>query len=273
MSRFAPALPGVVRLAIILLLGGGVVACASRPDPADHAAVTAFAAANDPLQPLNRVSLGITYAFDTLALRPAAEAYSFLVPPVVRTGLHNALGNLRSPVILANNLPQGDFEQAGATLGRALINTTLGIGGLLDVAVDFGLPGRNEDFGQTLAIWGVAEGPYLFVPLLGPSNPRDLGGFGVDVAADPLTWIGGAAWVAAARTRAGLTALDTREALLEPVDTMMLTTTDPHVTIREVYRQRRAAAIAGRGNNPTAAAGTGFGVAMGMTAGEMAPLR
>ncbi len=265
MSRHAPRRAAMAALLLLALLPA---ACASRGAPApgmQHAA----ADPDDPLEGLNRVSLGVTYAVDTLVLRPAAEAYQALVAPEIRAGIRNALGNLRSPVLLANNLLQGDLDQAGVTIGRFVVNSTLGLAGTIDVAARLGLPGRAEDFGQTLALWGAGDGPYLFLPLLGPSNPRDLLGFGVDIATDPTTWIGGAAWVAAARVRGALVVLDTREALIEPVDMMMAETPDPYVTIRTAYRARRAAAIAGHGAAPPAAPGTGFGAGMGMTAGEM----
>ena len=270
----APSRRAAPRAALALTIALAAAACATRPDPADPEAVAEYAAANDPIEPLNRASLAVTYAVDTLVLRPAAEAYSILLPPPVRTGIRNALGNLRSPVILANNLLQGDTDRAATTLGRFLLNSTVGVGGLFDVAAAWGLPGRAEDFGQTFALWGIPEGPYLFLPVLGPSNPRDLAGFGADIAANPITWIGGGdAWIAATRTRDALTALDTREALIEPVDAVMSTALDPYSVIRSAYRQRRAAEIAGRGNAPPAAPGTGFGVGMGMGAGDMAPQR
>lgn len=264
----------LLRLATAALLAAGLFlgGCATRPSLADPEAVAEFRATNDPLEPLNRVSAGVTYALDTLLLRPAAEAYSIFVPPEARTGIRNALGNLRSPVILANNLLQGEVQQAANTVGRFLLNSTLGLGGLLDVAADLGLPARNEDFGQTLARWGVGEGPYLFLPVLGPSNPRDLAGLAVDTAFSPFTWVGGGDVAQAVNlTRSGLTVLDTREALLAPLDTMMTVSLDPYATIRSVYRQRRAMAIGDRGTTPDAALGTGFSVGMGMSAADMMP--
>ena len=100
---------------------------------------------------------------------------------------------------------RGEPRRAGDTLGRFLINSTLGIGGIFDVAGNqFGVKGHSEDYGQTLAVWGVGEGAYLFIPVLGPSNPRDLTGFGMGIASDPLTWVGqGAAVTALTATRAG----------------------------------------------------------------------
>ena len=252
-------------LLLALVLAFGLGACATRPDPTDAEAVAEFNATNDPLEPLNRGAFFVNDGIDTLILRPAAEAYRIFLPPEVRTAIRNVLANLRTPVILVNDILQGETHRAGETIGRFVINTTIGIGGIMDRAADFGLIGHTEDFGQTLAVWGMPEGPYLFVPVLGPSNPRDLAGSGVDVAASPLTWISGNdAWDAAMITRTVVNVLDIREGLIEPLDALRQGSLDPYATLRSAYRQRRAVEIR---NAPTGAAqpvrGTGFGVGTG----------
>jgi phospholipid-binding lipoprotein MlaA len=177
------------------------------------------------------------------------------------------LGNLRSPVILLNDVLQGETQRAGTTLGRFVLNTTLGVGGIFDVATGFGLPGHGEDFGQTLAVWGAEEGPYLFLPILGPSNPRDLIGTGVDAVSNPFTWISGDAWLdTVTAARIGLQALDTREGLIEPLDALRQGSLDPYAALRSAYRQRRATEIRNPAVSSPAARGTGFGVGAG-TAG------
>ena len=186
------------RLALTLALATGLAACATRPDPTDAEAVAEFNETNDPLEPLNRASFFVNDGIDTLVLRPAAEAYRIFVAPEIRTGVRNVLGNLRTPVILLNDLLQGEGYRAGETVGRFVLNTTLGVLGIFDVATDLGLPGHGEDFGQTLAHWGATEGPYLFIPVLGPSNPRDLTGAGVDAVSNPFTWITGNTYFGAA---------------------------------------------------------------------------
>src|SRR5690606_17780478 len=110
---------------------------------------------------------------DTLVLQPAAATYRFIVPEPVQDGIRNVLRNLNGPVILANDLLQGEFDRAGDTAMRFLINSTIGLAGIFDVASDWGYEYHDEDFGQTLASWGVGEGFYLVLPLLGPSNLRD----------------------------------------------------------------------------------------------------
>ena len=112
------------------------------------------------------------------------------MPDFARDGVHNFLANLDSPVTFANDVLQGEVRRAGETLVRAGFNTTAGLGGLIDVADAIGIPPHTEDFGQTMAVWGFSEGPYLVLPLLGPSNPRDAVGRGVDVFFDPLTYAG-----------------------------------------------------------------------------------
>lgn len=251
----------VLALAAALALG----ACATRPDPSDPEAVAEFEQNNDPIEPWNRAMYFVNDGLDTLVVRPAAEAYRLLVPPEVRTGVRNALGNLRSPVIFVNDVLQGEPHRAATTAGRFLLNTTLGLGGVLDVATDLGLPDHGEDFGQTLGRWGVREGPYLFLPVLGPSNPRDLIGAGADIASNPLTWIGGGAGYDAFNyTRTGLTGLDTREGLIEPLDQLRAQSLDPYATLRSAYRQRRNAEINNTTDVSPAARGTGFGVGTGI---------
>jgi phospholipid-binding lipoprotein MlaA len=248
-----------------LALGLALTACAARPDPADPEAVAEFEATNDPLEPWNRGMYFVNDGIDTLLLRPAAEAYRIFIPPEIRTGVRNMLGNLRSPVILLNDVLQGETERAGNTLGRFVLNTTIGLGGFFDVATGFGLPPHGEDFGQTLAVWGVPEGPYLFLPILGPSNPRDLAGSGVDALSNPIGYItGDRLFDPVTLTRIGVQGLDTREGLIEPLDALRAGSIDPYATLRSAYRQRRASEISNPAS-PTAptARGTGFGVGTG----------
>lgn len=258
-ARATQAAPGLSRaarlrsvLALALLVGLG--ACATRPDPTDAEAVAEFRANNDPLEPMNRAAYFVHDGIDTLVLRPAAEMYRVFLPPEVRTAIRNVLANLRTPVILVNDLLQGETQRAATTTGRFLVNTTVGIGGIFDRATDFGLLGHTEDFGQTLAVWGAPEGPYLFIPVLGPSSPRDVVGFAGDVAMNPLTYTGsGETWEAINITRTATTAVDTREGLIEPIDQVRATSLDPYATIRSAYRQRRVVEIR---NEPTGAAAT-----------------
>ncbi len=121
-------------------------------------------------------------------LAPVARAYRYAVPGAVRRPVHNVLANMTSPVIFINDVVQTKPRRAGDTFMRFVINTTAGVGGLFDVASEVGYPYHDNDFGTTLALWGVPEGPFLFLPVLGPSNPRDATGYGVDILFDPLTY-------------------------------------------------------------------------------------
>lgn len=270
-SSPAQAFRGRLIPTLALAMAVGLGACATRPDPTDAEAVAEFNTTNDPLEPLNRGAYFVNDGLDTLVLRPAAEAYRIFLPPEVRTAIRNILANLRTPVILANDLLQGETQRAATTMGRFLVNSTVGIGGIFDRATGFGLLGHTEDFGQTLAVWGAPEGPYLFLPVLGPSNPRDLVGTGVGIAMDPLTYAGGETWQAISITRTVATALDTREGLIETLDQVRSSSLDPYATIRSAYRQRRVVEIRNQGAASPAATGTGFGVGTGTTGGSAQP--
>src|SRR5262249_39950823 len=121
-------------------------------------------------------------------LEPVAHGYRAVTPQIVRNGVHNFLHNLRSPVIFTNDVLQGEFKRAGVTAARFGVNSTVGFLGVGDPAESLGLEVHDEDFGQTLGRWGVGTGPYLFIPVLGPTNLRDGAGSLVDIALDPLTW-------------------------------------------------------------------------------------
>jgi len=256
----------VLMLPLLTLL---LVSCATRPDPSDPEAVADFEQTNDPAEPFNRSMHSVHQAIDSAVLRPVAVAYRDVVPHPVRLGISNVLGNLRSPVVLLNDMLQGEPRRAGDTLGRFVINSTIGLGGIFDIAADhFGVRRHDEDWGQTMARWGVGEGPYLFVPVLGPSNPRDLIGFGLGIASDPLNWFGqGTAVNVLTGTRAGMTVINTREGLIEPLDEVERSSLDPYATLRSAYRQRRQAEIENRLDQaaPAAAGFIGSGLGAGPT--------
>jgi phospholipid-binding lipoprotein MlaA len=198
----------------------------------------------DPLEDINRFVFTFNQRTDRLILEPAARAYVDIVPAQTRQTITNFLRHLNGPVILANQLLQGDLEGAGDTAGRFFINSfTLGLGDLANHNGQ-GIPYESEDFGQTLAVWGVGEGPYLILPLLGPSNLRDTVGLVVDNAADPLTYVLPANELEyLGYVRTALTILDARARSLEALDELEASSLDFYAALRAVYQQRRDAEI------------------------------
>lgn len=246
-----------VLLVIAILLGG----CATRPDPSDPVAVAEFEEINDPLEPLNRVIFDFNQFLDKLILKPMAIFYRAFIPPPGREAIGNFLDNLKSPVILINNFLQGDIDQAGVTFTRFLMNTTIGVAGFGDPASDLGWEKRKEDFGQTLAVWGVDEGPFLMVPLLGPSNPRDLTGFVVDnFLFDPVAW-----WIRAnpddrmfyGFARTAITVIHRRSESFDELEDLEKTSLDYYAALRSLFRQFRRSQIY-NGNPPMDDIGPGF---------------
>jgi len=222
-------------LLAIVLLAVSTAGCATG-DPA-------ALAQNDPYEPMNRSVFKVNTGIDNAVAKPVAKFYNHAVPGFARDGVHNFLTNLAKPVTFANDVLQGDGGRAWQTLERFSVNSTLGIGGLLDVATRIGIPDHSEDFGQTLGTWGVAEGPYLVIPLMGPDPPRDLSGDVVDIFLDPLTYIryhGSDTWSVA---RAGVSVLDLRARNVDTVDQIERTSIDFYATTRSLYRQYRNSEI------------------------------
>jgi phospholipid-binding lipoprotein MlaA len=210
--------------------------------PAAHAQVS------DPWEGTNRDLFAAHEAIDQAVLEPVARGYRFITPRFVRTGVTNFLGNLKSPVIFANDVLQAEPRRAGTTVARFGINSTIGILGLFDPASAMGLERHDEDFGQTLAVWGVDSGPYIFVPVLGPTTVRDSTGRLIDMVFDPLNWATFDEVDEARLIRGGLSGLSAREALLDPVDEVRENSPDPYVTFRSTYSLVRESAIR---NGPT----------------------
>ncbi|TVR78276.1 MAG: VacJ family lipoprotein [Rhodospirillales bacterium] len=239
-------------LAILVVMATLVTGgCATRPDPReDPEAYAEYVEINDPLEPFNRVVFEFNQAFDTMLLKPLAIFYRDILPPPLTRGIHNTLNNLRSPVILFNDLLQGRPDRAGTTLARFMVNTTLGVGGVHDAATNLGWERHEADFGQTLAVWGLGEGPYLVLPFLGPSNPRDAVGLGVDsTVLDPLGFINIAvsdpdtALKVFNYSRTGTYAVDRRSRVIDALDDLERTSLDFYAALRSAVRQSRRSFI------------------------------
>jgi Surface lipoprotein len=199
---------------------------------------------SDPLEPVNRAVFSFNEAADKAVIKPIAQGYVYVVPDPLRDSVQAFIRNLLSPITIANNLLQGDFNGAFQATGRLMTNTILGAGGIADVATTAGNPYEPEDFGQTLAVWGVGDGPYLVLPLLGPSNIRDAVGYGVDSVGDPIRiWGTATGHEELLYARTGASGIDRRSRLLDEVDDLRRNSLDLYATVRSLYAQQRASQI------------------------------
>jgi phospholipid-binding lipoprotein MlaA len=199
-------------------------------------ATTGGGRAYDPFEPVNRAMYAINEPIDKNLIKPIAQAYVDYVPTVIRTGISNYFNNIDDLFSAVNGLLQGKLDKAGNDMGRVMINTFPGILGLIDVASDLGIPRGNEDFGQTFGYWGIPQGPYLFVPLFGPTTVRDGTGFVLRVLWSPTTEIPD---VAVRNVIYGLGGLDLRAQALGATSLIDEASLDPYTFVRRAYLQRR----------------------------------
>jgi len=217
-------------LAALLLATLSLSACATAPE-------------EDPLEGYNRAMHSFNTAVDQTIIGPVAKGYRYITPNPLRERIGNFSDNLREPLNMVNAFLQGDFEQGMVSFWRFAINSTIGIFGIHDVAATAGLAERREDFGQTLGAWGTGSGPYIVLPILGPSNGRDVVGRVTDWFLDPFSY----ALQSNERIWLGVgEALVERERLIDPIDDIYESSLDHYVTFRSVYGQHRDAQIANR---------------------------
>lgn len=191
--------------------------------------------ATDPWEPVNRKIYTVNHGLDRVTLKPVAKGYRKLVPSFARRGVNNFFANLRTPLVIINDFLQGKGRDGLSDTGRFLLNSTIGVAGLFDPATSAGLELHNEDFGQTLAVWGVPDGPFVAVPLLGPRTLRDALSIPLNIFVHPLyhydnTSIRDKLW--------SLDAIRLRSSLL-PAESIVEGSSDPYLTIRESYLQNR----------------------------------
>lgn len=214
--------------------------CACATPPADPTARAEYERTNDPLEPLNRDILDFNFFADRTVIKPAAEAYETVVPEKGRDAVRHFLDNLNEPIVFANNMLQGEFKRAHDTFARFLMNSMFGLGGTLDLATAAGLEKQTGDFGQTLYSWGAPDGPYVVLPILGPSTVRDSIGLGVDIYADPF---GQLARIydesVASYGRYLVDGVDMRQRN-RILDDLQKNAMDPYATLRSLFRQHRA---------------------------------
>lgn len=212
--------------------------CATLDHPADP---------NDPLESYNRAVYKFNDTFDTYLLKPVAKGYDAITPAPVQKGISNFFSNLDDVLVIVNDLFQFKFGQAASDTGRFLVNSTLGLFGLIDWASDMGLEKHNEDLGQTLGHWGVPSGPYFMLPFLGPSTFRDTTGYALDESYfDPIYKEVENGYPVSSRDNKtavwGMTivkAVDTRANLLKGEKVMEEAALDRYIFLREAYLQRR----------------------------------
>jgi len=197
----------------------------------------------DPLEGVNRAIFGFNNVADKMILEPAAKGYKKLPTPI-QSGIGNFIKNLKLPLVAVNQLLQGQGKNAVESTGRFLVNSTIGIFGLIDVADDLGLEQKEEDFGQTLATWGVGDGFYVVLPLFGPSNLRDTSGMVMTMMTDPINaYVAsqGEAWAIPLRT--AVNAVDQRSKIIDEVNALRDNSIDYYAAVRSSYYQNRKAAI------------------------------
>ncbi|MBL0318962.1 MAG: VacJ family lipoprotein [Alphaproteobacteria bacterium] len=194
----------------------------------------------DPIEPFNRAVYKVNEGIDNVLFKPLARAYRAVVPTWGRDRIHGVLRNLGEPVVFVNAVAQGDVKHSFTTFWRMFFNTTFGLGGMFDFAEQVGLNYRQEDFGQTLGVYGVSSGPYLVIPVLGPSSVRDAVGMVVDFFVDPMTYINDDTVYISYKA---VSVIDEREHLLDLTDQIEKVSFDRYATVRSLYLQSRDSAI------------------------------
>jgi phospholipid-binding lipoprotein MlaA len=220
------------KLLLVLMLGLAVAGCASGGNKEAQAA-------DDPMEPMNRFFFDFNQRLDHHAALPAASFYASSVPSGVRGNVHNVLTNLGGPVNVANDILEAEFSNAGEAGARFLVNTTIGVAGIFDVATDWGLPEHSRDFGETLGGYGVGQGPYLVLPFRGPSSVRDFAGGYVDGYFSPLHFVhySGSTYVGLVKSSLG--SVDNRSSNIVTYRDIERASVDYYATMRAYYRQRR----------------------------------
>ena len=213
-----------LRLACLALLVSLLGGCAMGRNPAD------------PLEPINRGIYQFNETLDNAIVKPVAQVYRTVIPQFVRSSVSNFFANINDVIVMLNNVLQGKFTAAYSDFGRIAINSTLGVLGLFDVASEAGIEKHDEDFGQTLGYWGIGDGPFVVLPVLGPSTVRDTVGRAVDFRADLVTYVD----PSRARNQIWVTrAVNRRAELLDASTVLQTAALDPYEFVRDAYLQRR----------------------------------
>lgn len=242
------AIVGRQHAAAGLAMAAGVLAFApaalaqDQAAPADVGTTATVQAANDPWEGFNRSSFKVGMGLDRAILAPVAHGYMAVTPRVVRNRVSSAVYNLGEPNTVMNLVLQGKPKRAMRSTTRFIVNSTVGVLGLFDVAAKMHLPRRDADFGQTFGVWGAKPGAYLYVPLMGPLNVRDGVGRALDIFTDPVSFYVGGLSTDFGKARTGVTIVDLRAAT-DPAFQALKDASDPYVTTRSAYTQYREASV------------------------------
>ncbi len=244
-SKSSSLTAGLTAIALLVAVSG----CASPQQKDGKAVAVMYDEVYDPLEPMNRYFFDVNYALDALFLKPVAEMYRGVLPEAVRDSVTNFLTNLSQPIYLINNVLQGDLNGAGDNMGAFFTNTFLGVGGLFDVAK---LNTPSEDMGQTFAKWGIQEGPYLVIPVLGPRTTRAAVGGIADYYLDPVNYAAKENGIEhAGAVRWAVNGIDQRSRAIEALDEIEKNSIDFYAAIRSLYRQNRNNMILNGASNST----------------------
>lgn len=227
---------GLVRGFAVMATATTLMACTTTAERDARGIPVQPVELSDPLEPVNRVVFDINLFLDGLFIKPIAGMYRALVPPPIREVVYNVTSNAAAPLVFVNDVLQGEPERASDTLGRFMLNTIAGLGGIIDVAGKEGLERHDEDFGQTLATYGADEGIYLVLPLIGPATARHTVGRVGDYVMDPLRYVldDGVRW-----GLKGTELIDRRSRRIETLDEMRRTSIDFYAAVRSAYWQQR----------------------------------
>ena len=236
------------KCAILLFCSFALVACASSPNSSEQTRTEArYSDPQDPIEPVNRTMFAFNQAVEFGVVTPVSRAYDVVLPNLVKDGIRNFINHLRSPLNFINSILQGNFDQAAEVFGRFTLNTIAGFGGIFDPAKEMGLPYKGEDFGQTLAVWGFGPGPYLVLPIIGPSNLRDMTGRVVDFFANPVKILTSHTHLDWTPVAVEATApVDSYARNYDKIQTLRSTSLDYYNTVKSLYNQRRQGAIENR---------------------------
>ena len=227
--------------------------CACASVPADSEQRAAYEKNNDPLEPMNRAVYAFNLKADDYLLRPVINGYRFVVPLSLRQSISNAFDNLNSPISASNQILQGRFKQAAVTVARLVVNTIAGFVGFYDVAARMGLEKEKTGFADTLGVWGVPSGPYLMLPLLGPSDMRDTTGLAGDFFLNPMTYAtrnnGNRDFERFVWSETGINALVSYDNAVDLLDDLRKNSLDSYASMRsmyQMYRQEKIARLSGK---------------------------